>query len=669
MTTPTVPVTVTLAAQDGTPYVGITVRARLDVNEVYQGFVISDQIEALTDADGIAVLNCFPNAPDPTGLGTQGSTYSFRAAIPGGRSLNVEALVPNTACRLENILVSAEPVAVDGATLALLQAQAALSTVTASQEAAADSADDAAASATAAAASKTAAQTAQASADTAAATATSKATEATTRAAQAAAASVAAEDSRVAAEAAATFTQAGTGAVPRTLADKNLDIVSVLDYASTAQKADVRAHTAAVDVSSAAMLAKAALPASGGALFFSFGKYLLNATVAIAASGVSLYSDGATIVNGQTNAPAIYMGDGVTRYYANSVNGLNFTSKAATGTFGQAGIVFKRQGHLKVTNIVADDSTAPLYRGILFDDVAQYNVSGMEVQNCLEAGVLHLNCVDGRIVNARSDGNAGQGFWMDGSEGHTFTNCSAYNNDSSAWRLVSTDPATRSNKNNWFIGCTGDTSGAFNWNITDSKDSFFVACWGATQQSDAVNTWANGFYIGSQHVKEVQFLGGGAYNNNSHGVLIDSTGGGPEGIQFVGFAFGSLGAAFNGNGKSGSGHGLSINGTADLIRVLGGSFRDNASGPYSNSSSGTDIKITGLPIGLKSENRGVATVSDGGTIAHGLAGTPSWFATHATYTTELATVTGADATNLTVALKTPVGGGGTTQQVYWEAYL
>ena len=52
MTTPTVPVTVTLAAQDGTPYVGLTVRARLDGNEIYEGFVISDQAEAVTDAVG-----------------------------------------------------------------------------------------------------------------------------------------------------------------------------------------------------------------------------------------------------------------------------------------------------------------------------------------------------------------------------------------------------------------------------------------------------------------------------------------------------------------------------------------------------------------------------------------------------------------------------------------
>lgn len=132
MATPTVPVTVTLASQDGTPYVGITVRARLDKNDVYQGMVISDPSEGVTDENGEAVLNCFPNAPDPIGFGTQGTTYRFTASIPNARSLNVLATVPNEACRLENILVDSEPVTLSAAQLALAQAQTAVTTAASS---------------------------------------------------------------------------------------------------------------------------------------------------------------------------------------------------------------------------------------------------------------------------------------------------------------------------------------------------------------------------------------------------------------------------------------------------------------------------------------------------------------------------------------------------------
>lgn len=170
--TPTVEVTVTLAAQDGTPYEGVTVRARLDGNEVYEGIVISDQAEAVTDAAGVAILDLFPNAPSPTGLGTQGTTYRFLATIPGGRSLNVEARVPNTDCRLENILVGDEVGPLSDAELALLQAQAAVTRVASGVATAAASAASATASAAAAAASEAAAdssETAAAASATAAA--------------------------------------------------------------------------------------------------------------------------------------------------------------------------------------------------------------------------------------------------------------------------------------------------------------------------------------------------------------------------------------------------------------------------------------------------------------------------------------------------------------------
>jgi hypothetical protein len=157
MTTPTVAVTVTLESQEGVPYEGVTVRARLDGNEVYEGIVISDQAEAVTDASGVAVLDLFPNAPSPDGMGTQGTTYRFNAVIPGGRALNVNARVPNTACRLENILVSTDVEPLSASELALSQAQAAVAGISATAAAAASSASAASGSATAAAGSATAA--------------------------------------------------------------------------------------------------------------------------------------------------------------------------------------------------------------------------------------------------------------------------------------------------------------------------------------------------------------------------------------------------------------------------------------------------------------------------------------------------------------------------------
>ena len=102
MPAPTVPVTVKLFSQDGTPYAGVTVTAKLDKNDSYQGFIISDAVEAVTDADGTAVLNLFPNHPE-TGLGTTGSSYTFKASPPGGKSFRATAQVPNSASSLDAI--------------------------------------------------------------------------------------------------------------------------------------------------------------------------------------------------------------------------------------------------------------------------------------------------------------------------------------------------------------------------------------------------------------------------------------------------------------------------------------------------------------------------------------------------------------------------------------
>jgi hypothetical protein len=132
MTTPTVPVTVTLTSIGGPAKAGITVTAKLDRNEVYQGIVISDKVEGVTDANGVTVLNCFPNAPAPTGLGTKGSTYRFTAKIPNARELNERARVPdNGPCRLEDILIGNGALDLSDAEIALLQVQAAVSTATA----------------------------------------------------------------------------------------------------------------------------------------------------------------------------------------------------------------------------------------------------------------------------------------------------------------------------------------------------------------------------------------------------------------------------------------------------------------------------------------------------------------------------------------------------------
>lgn len=109
MSAPTVNVTVQLDFGGGPPCAGVTVHARLDINDIYQGFVISKDVTAVTDASGTAVLALFPNNPT-TGLGETGSTWRITAQIPGGKRLDVTAQIPNTDCNLDDV-ADREPVA------------------------------------------------------------------------------------------------------------------------------------------------------------------------------------------------------------------------------------------------------------------------------------------------------------------------------------------------------------------------------------------------------------------------------------------------------------------------------------------------------------------------------------------------------------------------------
>lgn len=102
MSLPTVAVTFTAYDQGGQPVAGARVLAKLDQTEIYQGFVVPEQVEVVADAQGRVILNLWPNA-----LGAAGSKYRVRAWSPetGAKFLDTTISVPNTASSLEQILV------------------------------------------------------------------------------------------------------------------------------------------------------------------------------------------------------------------------------------------------------------------------------------------------------------------------------------------------------------------------------------------------------------------------------------------------------------------------------------------------------------------------------------------------------------------------------------
>ena len=158
------------------------------------------------------------------------------------------------------------------------------------------------------------------------------------------------------------FIQAGAGAVPRTMQDKGRESISALDYwlpsdGSNYSPALTRGITYLVTL-------------GGGELVLPRGDILLNSTVQINCSGISIVGKGAAvtgtrIINGQTNAPSIQFGDGVTQYGRCSITGVIFAQKSGVvPVAGNCGLKATKQ--LDFDFVGTDISASPLRSMMVF---------------------------------------------------------------------------------------------------------------------------------------------------------------------------------------------------------------------------------------------------------------------------------------------------------------
>jgi hypothetical protein len=232
MSAPTVAVTCTAFDQGGQPVAGARFRARLDQTEIYNGFIVQEVVDGLADANGVCVLQLWPNA-----LGVAGSMYLVQAWNPdsGKKFLEATVSVPDSACNLHEILTQAPYPAIDAAQQALIAAQAALAPVTAQAGIATTQAGQAAGSAVDALASQLAAAASQATALDAATAAGLSRDTAQTQAGQATS-----QASSAGLSASAASTSAGAAQTSATAAGN-----SAASAAGSADSADSRASAAA----------------------------------------------------------------------------------------------------------------------------------------------------------------------------------------------------------------------------------------------------------------------------------------------------------------------------------------------------------------------------------------------------------------------------------------
>ena len=249
-------------SDSGQPIRGARVQAQLSTYEVYQGYVVPKLVQAVTDEDGFAYLDLFPNQ-----LGSVESFYNIKILAPNGKNLRTTAVVPNAANIDLHIIAELPPY--DGkndgqlfideaiaagiaAIVARDQAEGFAAAAQASAVAAAGSAADAAASAGTVAGAVIDAQAAAVAAAGSATAAAGSATAAANSAAAAAASQSAASASETSAAASAT--------------DANAYRIAAADSALVAAGSEQAANASAgAAAGSAAAAANSATAAAGSA--------------------------------------------------------------------------------------------------------------------------------------------------------------------------------------------------------------------------------------------------------------------------------------------------------------------------------------------------------------------------------------------------------------------
>ena len=310
------------------------------------------------------------------------------------------------------------------------------------------------------------------------------------------------------------------------------------------------------------------------------GSWLLSSPVTIAQSNTCIFGNGESslIVNGSASSPAIIFGDGITRYTRNCIKSVGFGQSASvTATTGNMALDLVMQGNLALTDVFVTQYPAALSAGIVTNNVTQSYFTNIDVQNTNGIGILFANnTVDIYMTNSHSDANALDGIAVTDSNGLYFANVTAYNNNRNAWHFYAT------NSHNYNIMCTncvGDTSGSYNWHISDLTRGYFSNIWGCTQQSTSINTYANGMILNGSSTSDILISGGVFDFNNNSGVYIYNFNGMPQNITLYNVSLGASQSG-HGNGLSGTGYGLQVDSAATKVTVDGGMAVNNRSGPY-----------------------------------------------------------------------------------------
>ena len=362
----------------------------------------------------------------------------------------------------------------------------------------------------------------------------------------------------------------GTGSAVRTQHDRNEDEVTVLDYMTTAQRADVRAYTGAVDVTGAIQAAHDALPSSGGLIRMPAGAYRIAGAINISKPNVSIRGVGrkATKILQQTAGAKTF---NITDEYCTLSNlSIEYASQGTSGGsavysaefYGTFSDLYIKKAHIGFHFAAGGNSntmerfTVEDFTSVGIFVIGHANVIGSQFQ------LLCSNTTLGALGAIRLE-NQVEGCVF--SDGQTYQGAYALTTEAATYGLA-TRPAYNKFNSVFFDSAA---NGAL---LNEAVETDFNNCWFSNRPE-------NGIFIST--CDGVRFNGGGAVNCAKHGVLVENT---CKRVSFVGFS-----ARGNGTAASNTYSGIAIGADTTDFAVQGCTLGGNSALSFGSQKYGIDI--------------------------------------------------------------------------------
>lgn len=331
----------------------------------------------------------------------------------------------------------------------------------------------------------------------------------------------------------------------------------------------------------------------GGVVYVPPGSYLLNSTALVDASTVYIVGEGRSslIVNGQTNAPAILFDGSGTLGHVGAI-GLGFTqAAAATAVSGNIALAAVDCDRARFEDIEILNSLGAPFIGIRLANVDRSTLRRVLANVCLDDGLQLEDCDWITATDLICDENALVGLHLIDCQNSRFVNAVARNNDLNGIKIETNGGAGCHSL--FFVNCGAEQSRGDNIFVSNARELRLVNTWAKDQESTGTNTAAAGLVLSGPNVDNVRIIGGGFVGHNGHGVSIVNNSGAPDGVELLGVTLGTDAAANHGNGRGGTGYGLSIAAEATDVTVIGGEAKGNATGSITGAGLHKIIHVAG----------------------------------------------------------------------------